>query len=120
MLVQVIEQLGDFTLDRNLVRSGYVVAAIGRSAGRQTVGAFAANIEFCVLQQGLCCFEGALVVGVVAHDHFVEQRSARGPQRQQHGQYDENKNDKQCHTSLPWMLSKGGGKDLHGDMTMRG
>ena len=78
---------------------GDFVAAVGGSAGA-AIGILIPDVEFSVLQQGLGGLKGALVVGIVAHQHFIEQRRARCPQRQQHGQHDEHNHNKQRHTTL--------------------
>ena len=53
-----------------------------------------------ILHEGLGRLEGALVVGIVANYEFVEQRGARSPQRQQHGQQHEHNHHKERNTAL--------------------
>ena len=68
------------------------VAAVCSGADT-AISVFSPNVEFGVLDQRLSCFEGALVVSVVANQHFVEQRGARRPQCQQHGEHYEHNDD---------------------------
>ena len=107
---QVTQVLGGFGGARQ-VRLGAADVAVRLAGGVEgargvalapggAVGVLFANVKLGVLQQGLGGLEGALVVGVVADDHFAEQGGARCPQGRQHGQQHEDDDDEQGHAAL--------------------
>ncbi|ASI67289.1 hypothetical protein BA022_01050 [Diaphorobacter nitroreducens] len=57
------------------------------------------------MQHGLCSLERTAVIGVIAHDNFVEQRTACGPKCQQHGQQNQHDDDIQGYTALALTLA---------------